>query len=101
MIPSDTKWMRQVNAWRVAGVANPGYGCFGDCPQVAHASKRVSVNGPFSAGVSCCTDVGAYLRLSMNAAQLALNTYWSAPLQSFANNGDKDFSPMRRAAVFE
>jgi hypothetical protein len=35
MIPSDTKWMRQVNAWRVAGVANPGYGCFGDCLQVA------------------------------------------------------------------
>jgi hypothetical protein len=37
----------------------------------------------------------------MNAAQLALNTYWSAPLRSFAHNGDENLSPMRCAAMFE
>ena len=94
--------MRRVNAWRVAGVADPGYSCFGECLRVAHASKRVSANRTFSADVSCCMDPwGACPRLAMNAAPLALNTYWSAPLQSFADRGDKDFSPMRCAAVFE
>jgi hypothetical protein len=30
MISSDTKWMRQVNAWRVAGVVDPRYDCLGE-----------------------------------------------------------------------
>jgi hypothetical protein len=95
------KRMHQGNAWRVAGVADPGYCCNGKYVWAGRASKRVSVNGPFSADVSCCTDVGAYLRLSMNAAQLALNTYWSAPLLPFADHGDEDLSQMRCAAMFE
>ena len=33
------KWMRRVNAWRVAGVADPGYSCFGEYLRVAHASR--------------------------------------------------------------
>jgi hypothetical protein len=70
MIPSDTKWMRQVNAWRVAGVANPGYGCFGDCLQVAHASKRVSVNRTSSANVLAAW--GACLRLAMKCPAAAV-----------------------------
>jgi hypothetical protein len=94
--------MRRVNAWRVAGVADPGYSCFGECLRVAHASKRVSVNRTFSADVSCCVGpCGTCPKLAMNAALFALNTYWSAPLQSFADRGDKDFSPMRRPAMFE
>ena len=101
MISPDMKWMRWVNAWHVAGVADPGYCCNGKYIWAGHASKRVPVNRTFSADVSCCTDVGAYLRLSMNAAPLALNTYWSAPLQSFADNGDENLSPVRCAAMFE
>lgn len=78
------------------------YSCFGQCLWVAHTSKRVSVNRTFSADVSCCVGPsGACHRLAINAAPLALNTYWFAPLQSFANRGDKDFSPMWCAAVFE
>jgi hypothetical protein len=87
--------MRRVNAWRVAGVADPGYSCFDEWLRVAHASKRVSVKRTFSADVSCCVGPWAL------APRLVLNTYWSAPLQSFADRGDKDFSPMRCAAMLK
>ena len=94
--------MRLVNAWCGAGVADPGYTFNGKHIWTGHTSKRVSVNRTVSADVSCCMDPrGACSRLAMIAAPLALNTYWLAPLQSFADRGDKHFSPMRCAAVFE
>ena len=96
------KWMHRGNAWHVAGVADPGYSCNGNHICAGHVSKRVSVNRTFSADVSCYMDPwGACPRLAMNAAQLALTTYCSAPQESFADRGDKDFSPIGCAAVFK
>ena len=74
------KWMRRVNAWRVAGVADPGYSCFGEYLRVAHAYRVLGL-----------------VERRYKVAEHILP--WS--LQSFADRGDKDFSPMRCAAVFE
>ena len=72
--------MRRVNAWRLAGVADPGYSCFSEYLRVAHASRVLGL-----------------VERRYKVAEHILP--W--PLQSFADRGDKDFSPMRCAAVFE